>query len=86
MSDPKTIVVDSIDEMVKIATTVTDEDKIFMTGQQFKESALYLLGVGYDIARGHQLCSDMGVPDLGGGTEGLVKRLEFLKENPKPGT
>ena len=35
---------------------------------------------GRDILlRCHELCTQMGVPDLGGGFLGLVKRLEFLK-------
>jgi len=72
-------VVNTIDEMVTAVSLVTDEDKVYMTGRQFKETALHLMELGRDVALCHQLCSDIGAPDLGGGTEGVVKRLEFLK-------
>jgi hypothetical protein len=69
----------TFEEVITAAGIVEDDGKVYMTGKRFREMLPMMIGLKEDIEHGHRLCTEMGIPDLGGGSQGLVKRLEFLK-------
>jgi hypothetical protein len=80
MNDP-CFKVASIDELITAAGIVDDNQKITITGAQLKEWGPIIVELEKDIFNCHKLCTDMGVPDMGEGTAGLVKRLTYLCQN-----
>lgn len=71
----------TIDEVITAAGVIGEDEQAYITAAQLREGAKVLIAVRDDLAKCHELCKELGAPDLGGGTFGLVKRLEFLKNN-----
>jgi hypothetical protein len=68
----------TIQEIISAAGIAEDDSKVYITGKRLKELVPMLIQISSDIEKCHQILTDKGVPELNGGTQGLVGRLEFL--------
>lgn len=78
-----TFMASTLNETMTAAAMMNDTDKASITGKQVKEMATQLYAFKKDIIKCHEICTELDVPDFGGGLVGLKKRLEFLKEKYK---
>lgn len=71
----------NLEEMITAAGILDSDDRAYVTGAQLKESLVSVIGIKNEVEQSHKILTEMGIPDLGKGTHGLLKRIEFMKTN-----
>ena len=74
-------VVSSIEDAITAAGLMDDDERTYLTGADLKKIVPQLIDLRDDLIKCHELCTKLGVPDLGGGVHGLRQRLEKLYED-----
>jgi len=74
-----TFKIDSLEDLLTAAGIVDDDDRVHIAGKRLKELAVEAVAIKNDLIKCHEICTELGLPYLGGGTVGLRKRLEYLK-------
>jgi hypothetical protein len=78
-----TFKIDSLEDLLTAAGIVDDDDRVHLAGKKLKELAVSAVAIKADLIKCHEICTELGLPDFGGGTVGLRKRLEFFNERQK---
>lgn len=68
----------NLNELETAADMLGERGTAVVTGKQIMEAVEGLKPVWSDLEACHRMCTALGAPDLGGGIEGLRKRLEHM--------
>lgn len=73
-----TFTANSVDDLVTLSSMMEPDQSVVLTSEEIKEIVPELLKLRNDIEESHGVLDKLGVPDLGEGTEGILKRLQYL--------
>ena len=73
-----TFTANSVDDLVTLASMMEPDQSVVLTSEEIKEIVPELLKLRNDIEESHEILNKMEIPNLGEGTEGILKRLQYL--------